>query len=86
MVTESEKEKTEEGAEDKSTDDTDLAAKLPDPPTTEPKDPEATQPPPKRQKMEALEDDFVVLDKEDVKEAKEAEAEAEAKAAPKADL
>ncbi|KAF2792054.1 macro domain-like protein [Melanomma pulvis-pyrius CBS 109.77] len=86
VVTESEKEETDEGAEDKSTNDTDLAAKLPDPPTTEPKDPETVEPPAKKQKSEALEDDFVVLDKQDVKEAKEAEAEAEAKAAPKADL
>ncbi|KAF2266001.1 A1pp-domain-containing protein [Lojkania enalia] len=63
-----------------TTDETELAAKLPDPPTTEPKDPE--EPSAKKQKIE--DNDFVVVDSEDAKEAKEAEVKDEA--APKADL
>ncbi|KAF2708646.1 macro domain-like protein [Pleomassaria siparia CBS 279.74] len=65
---------TEETTEGKSSDELDLAARLPDAPTTEPKSPEAAQPSPKKQKTEATEEDFVVIDKEEVKEAKEAEA------------
>ena len=62
----------------------DLATKLPDAPTTEPKSPEAVQPSPKKQKIDVSEDDFELLDKEEIKEAKDAEA--EAKAASKVEL
>lgn len=69
-------ENAEEDAAEKSTDETELAAKLPDAPTAEPKDPE--EPSQKKQRTEMAEDDFVVVDKEDAKEAKDD--------APKADL
>ena len=62
----------------------DLATKLPDARTTEPKSPEAVQPSSKKQKTDVSEDDFELLDKEEIKEAKDAEA--EAKAASKAEL
>ncbi|KAJ4287827.1 hypothetical protein N0V90_012531 [Kalmusia sp. IMI 367209] len=48
------------------TDETELAVKLPNPPTTEPKEPE--EPSPKKQKTDGAEDDFVIVDKEDAKE------------------
>lgn len=60
-----EAEKTEPTAT--STDEAELAAKLPDAPATDPKDPE--EPSAKKQKTETVEDDFVVVDKEDVKDA-----------------
>ncbi|KAF2450980.1 macro domain-like protein [Karstenula rhodostoma CBS 690.94] len=53
-----------------STDEAEIAAKLPDPPTTEPKDPEdPEEPSSKKQKTEAAadDDDFVVVDKDDAK-------------------
>lgn len=65
----------QEQDQQKSTDTTELAAKLPDPPTTEPTNPE--EPSLKKQKTEG-EDDFVVVNEEDIREANEA--------APKADL
>lgn len=43
--------------------------KLPDPPTAEPKDPEPEEPSPKKQKTEAVEEGFVVVDKEEANEA-----------------
>jgi hypothetical protein len=61
----------------------DLAIKLSDAPITEPKSPEA-QPSPKKQKTDVTEDDFELLDKEEIKEAKDAEA--EARAASKTEL
>lgn len=82
--TETEEENTEEPAEKKTK--AELEAKLPDPPTTEPKYTEAAQPFPKKEKTEAADNDFVVLGKEELNEAKVAEAEAESKAVPKADL
>ena len=51
-----------EDAEKTSTDEADIAAKLPDPPTTEPKDPE--EPSSKKQKTESADEDFVVVDKD----------------------
>jgi hypothetical protein len=62
----------------------DLATKHSDAPTTEPKSPEAVQPSPKKQKTDVSEDDFELLDKEEIKDAKDAEA--KAKAASKAEL
>ncbi|KAF2727530.1 A1pp-domain-containing protein [Polyplosphaeria fusca] len=79
-VTSESDEKEEEPAE--STDETELASKLPDPPTAEPTNPE--EPSPKKQKTEGADEDFVVVDKEEIKEAKEAEAKADA--AAKSDL
>jgi hypothetical protein len=59
-----------------STDEAELAAKLPNAPAADPKDPEdAEEPSSKKQKTEAVEDDFVVVDKEDARGA-----------TPKADL
>lgn len=46
-----------------STDEAEIAAKLPDPPTAEPKDPE--EPSSKKQKTEPATDDFIVVDKDD---------------------
>ncbi|KAL1608034.1 hypothetical protein SLS60_002973 [Paraconiothyrium brasiliense] len=54
-----------------STDEAEIAAKLPDPPTTEPKHPD--EPSSKKQKTEAAEDDFVVVDKDDIKGAPKGE-------------
>ncbi|KAK7180449.1 hypothetical protein DPSP01_014127 [Paraphaeosphaeria sporulosa] len=48
-----------------STDEADIAAKLPDPPTSEPKDPE--EPSAKKQKTEAAADDLVAVDKDEAK-------------------
>jgi len=62
----------------------DLATKLPDAPITEPNSSEAAQPSPKKQKTDITEDDFELLDKEEIKEAKDAEA--EARAASKTEL
>jgi hypothetical protein len=51
-----------------STDEAEIAAKLPDPPTTEPKDPEdPDEPSSKKQKTDAADDEFVVVDKDDAK-------------------
>ncbi|KAF2678723.1 macro domain-like protein [Lentithecium fluviatile CBS 122367] len=69
-----EAEKTEPAAT--STDEAELAAKLPDAPAADPKDPE--EPSAKKQKTEAIEDDFVVVDKEETKAAEAV--------VPKADL
>jgi len=61
------------------TDETELAAKLPDAPAADPKDTEDTdEPSSKKQKTEAADDDFVVVEKEDAKGAEDI--------APKADL
>ncbi|KAF2649905.1 A1pp-domain-containing protein [Lophiostoma macrostomum CBS 122681] len=62
-----------------STEATELAAKLPDAPTTEPTNPE--EPASKKQKTDDAEDEFVVIDKDEAKDAAEAGA-----APPKADL
>ncbi|KAF2870623.1 hypothetical protein BDV95DRAFT_496085 [Massariosphaeria phaeospora] len=68
-------ESEDQPAEEKSTDETDLATKLPDAPTTEPTDPE--QPSAKKQKLDSGDDDddFVVVEKEEAKEAEPAKAE-----------
>lgn len=56
----------EAGNADKtSTNEADIAAKLPDPPTAEPKDPE--EPSSKKQKIESVDEDFVVVDKDRAK-------------------
>jgi hypothetical protein len=55
-----------------STDATELAAKLPSAPATEPKDP--AEPSSKKQKTHTTtDDDFVVVDEQEVDEAKKAE-------------
>lgn len=62
----SEGEKTEPKAT--STDETELAAKLPNAPAEDPKDPvDVEEPSAKKQKTEASDDDFVVVDKPDTK-------------------
>ncbi|KAF2472766.1 MACRO domain-containing protein 1 [Lindgomyces ingoldianus] len=77
-----EPENADEPGKEKSTDETELAAKLPDVPTEEPKDP--AEPLSKKQKTEAAEEEFVAVDREKTEEAEEAkQKEAEA---PKADL
>jgi hypothetical protein len=61
--------------EETSTDEAELAAKLPNAPATEPHEPrDVEEPSHKKQKTEAADDDFVVVDKKD------------AEGAPKADL
>ena len=66
---------TETEDAEKSTDENELAAKLPDAPTTEPQDPvDLEQPSPKKQKVEipaANDEELAVVDKEEVKDAKE---------------
>ncbi|ORX99963.1 hypothetical protein BCR34DRAFT_606447 [Clohesyomyces aquaticus] len=62
-----EPEKMEEEAKEQTTEEAELAAKLPDAPTEEPKDP--VEPSSKKQKTEATADDeFVMVDKEEAKE------------------
>jgi hypothetical protein len=62
-----------------STDETELAAKLPDAPAADPKDSEdAQEPSSKKQKTEeASEDDYVVVEKDDAKGAEGAASKAE---------
>ena len=54
-----------------STDATELATKLPDPPAAEPKHP--GEPDSKKQKTEVSDDDFVVVDGEEAKKAEAAD-------------
>lgn len=52
-----------------ATEPTELASQLPDAPTTEPTDStDAVQPSLKKQKIEDSDDDFVVVDKDDLKD------------------
>ena len=52
-----------------ATEPAELASQLPDAPTTEPADTtEAVQPSPKKQKIDDSDDDFVVVDKDDLKD------------------
>lgn len=58
-------------AQETSTEPNEILSQLPDAPTEEPKDVEdAEQPSSKKQKTEELDDDFVVVEKEDAKEDK----------------
>ncbi|KAI4694001.1 uncharacterized protein J4E84_002580 [Alternaria hordeiaustralica] len=57
--------------EEQSTEPSELASQLPDAPTADPKDTDdAQQPSPKKQKTTDTDDDFVVVEKDDVKEDK----------------
>ena len=52
-----------------ATEPAELASQLPDAPTTEPADAtDAVQPSPKKQKIDDSDDDFVVVDKDDLKD------------------
>jgi hypothetical protein len=62
-----ETEKPKEHTTEASTDENELAAKLPDPPQNEPTNPE--EPSSKKQKIVEADDDFVVVDKEEATEA-----------------
>ncbi|KAF1954287.1 A1pp-domain-containing protein [Byssothecium circinans] len=59
--------KESSAVEQTSTDASELAAKLPDAPAADPKDP--AEPSTKKQKTEAVDDDFVVVDREEAQEA-----------------
>jgi len=57
--------------EEQSTEPSDLASQLPDAPTADPKDTDdARQPSPKKQKTTDTDDDFVVVEKDDINEDK----------------
>ncbi|KAF1832061.1 A1pp-domain-containing protein [Decorospora gaudefroyi] len=54
--------------EESSTEPSELASQLPDAPTAEPQDAQDTQPSTKKQKTTEADDDFVIVEKDDVKE------------------